>query len=78
MAASFIRKYRVEQRSSLSIVLPMRVKQSKSACRMMRTPSQLGSKQHPPTQVHHTQLRTNAILQEKRPLASIVGVQEIQ
>jgi len=33
MAASFIRKYRVEQRSSLSIVLPMRVKQSKNACR---------------------------------------------
>jgi hypothetical protein len=39
---------------------------------------QAAAKQHPPTLPHHTQLHPSVILQEKRPLASIVGVQEIQ
>jgi hypothetical protein len=78
MAASFIRKLPVEQRSSLLIVAPDPDTTGEERLPIRHKPSLLLPKQHPPTHLHHTQLHPNAISQEKRPLASIVGVQEIQ
>jgi hypothetical protein len=70
----------VEQLSSLPIVLPDPDKTVVEHRPITRGPSQPPLKQHPPTLLHHTCLQTNSISisQEKRTLASIFGVQEIQ
>ncbi|HEX3092441.1 MAG TPA: hypothetical protein VHW72_07455 [Candidatus Angelobacter sp.] len=56
MAASFIRKSPIEQRSSLLIVVPDADKTVKDRLPITRRPSHPLLKQRPPTLLHHTQL----------------------
>jgi hypothetical protein len=68
MAASFIRKCRVEQRSSLRIVVADPDTTGEERLPIRHKPSLLLSGQRPPTLPHHTQLHTNTIFPGKETL----------